>query len=79
MHPYGQVYRTSCPNPLGSADYPWGMAFHGILMNDEHKEVWTGPLMGDPVDAKSVMDVHAHKIGISDVRPWTGDLGEKLT
>jgi len=53
------------------------MAWRGILMDDERKEVWLGQRMGTPGEAFDAMKVRAPEHGITDLRPWSGTVPDK--
>ena len=79
MNSYGQVYRTMCDDFYsGSEEFPYGMGFRGILMDDTHKEVWIGKVVGTPDAAFIDMQKHAPRHLITDLRPWSGLLPERM-
>ena len=77
MMNYGQVYQTDSGTiPAdGSEEFPYGMAFRGIVYDDEGKEGWYGRRHPTPVDA--LVDMKANAGAVTDLRPWSGALPAK--
>ena len=68
MSSYGQVYHGM---------YADGLGFRGILMDDEHAEVYVGLRRNTPTEAFDDMTKNAGKFGITDLRQTSFE-GEEL-